>query len=709
MNIVLNFLKKEMTSLKGIGQKTSDDLKKYFAIETINDFLTTYPRDYIDQTKITPLEKIFAQRENELVTVCGKIIHLQEQNAKMFLFGKNGQSILYVIIDDGTSMVAIVFFGQNFLKQTLKIGQYFFGTGHVGKFLKNIAMMSITNVVSYEQLDDLKNLPDLGLLPMYPLTTKAKKITQKFFRKFIRQELNNLQAIIDEQNERQRILCQALKQIHFPKNLNEREDARQVLAYRELFFLQCAFLKIKHAAKQQDEKILGIRHLHDGKLVSAVLENLPFALTSDQKKCWLEISHDMEKSVPMRRLVQGDVGSGKTVLALLALVKTVENGFQGALMAPTEILARQHFENFSKMLSGKNIRIVLLIGQQSTKERNEIFKKIALHEIDIIIGTHALIQKKVEYACLRLVVTDEQHRFGIAQREALSQKGNSVMPHMLVMTATPIPRTMTLTVYGDLDVSRIEELPPGRTPIRTFVRQNFSETRKKIYQFVLNEIKNGRQAYVVCPRIEKNDDEEKIKLPSAEEVFEELSNGIFKNISCGLLHGKMKPSEKEIIMKNFYDGNIKLLVATTVIEVGVDVPNASIMVIEFADRLGLAQLHQLRGRVGRGKYASYCILIAGSKSEIASERLEIMRTVSNGFVLAEEDLRLRGPGEFFGERQHGIGDLKIANVFRDTKILLQARQDAEKIFNSSDNQINLQQIDETLSVCYPNFLQISEN
>ena len=433
--------------------------------------------------------------------------------------------------------------------------------------------------------------------------------------------------------------------------------------------IQCGLLLLK---KRVQEKKSGVRHLADSNLLKQVLTALPFKLTHDQAKTWQEIKHDMESSVPMRRLVQGDVGSGKTVIALLALVKTVENGYQGALMAPTEILASQHYESFQKLLSDFGIRVGFLSGRLTKKKREEMYALLSEQKIDIVIGTHALIQEGVHFAKLGLVVTDEQHRFGIDQRAELEKKGE-LTPDVLVMTATPIPRTMTLTVYGDLDVSLIQELPPGRQPIRTFVRT--PDRRELIYQYVLTQLKAGRQAYVVCPLIEMNEESD---LPSAEEVYDELRFGIFQGVPCGLVHGRMKPAEKEQIMQAFYEDKIKLLVATTVIEVGVNVPNASIMVIEHAERFGLAQLHQLRGRIGRGEYKSYCILVSDMKTENAKERLKIMATTSDGFKLAEADLKMRGPGQFFGTLQHGLPDLKIADVLGDMDILFKAREAAEE-------------------------------
>ena len=615
-------------------------------------------------------------------------------------------SILTAYVTDGSGYLSVTWFNQKFLKPKLVTGARLFITGKVEAAYGGARQFEIRQIHSFEILNDGDDMAEgyTGIFPVYPST---EKLNQKFFRKLISSILDdiNLEEVIPDKIRMEYNLLDrniAFKQIHFPKDSEELKAAHRTLVFEELYLIQCGLILMK---KNSRDKHKGIRHLMDGKLLKKVYDGLPFKLTEDQQRTWMEIKADMERAEPMRRLVQGDVGSGKTVIAMLALVKTVENGYQGALMAPTEILARQHYESFMKQLDGTGIRIGLLSGKLTKKQHDEMHSAIANHEVDIVIGTHALIQESVSFSKLGLVVTDEQHRFGISQRTAIEKKGDaeeSSYPDVLVMTATPIPRTMTLTVYGDLDVSAITKLPPGRKPIRTFVRT--PERRELVYKFVRDEIKNGRQAYVVCPLIEKN---EELDILSAEEAFDELRKDIFKGISCGLVHGKLSNKEKEAVIEDFYSGKIKLLVATTVIEVGVNVPNASIMVIENAERFGLAQLHQLRGRIGRGGYKSYCVLISNGKSSVAKERLGIMETINDGFQLAEEDLKLRGPGQFFGARQHGLPDLKLANVLGDIDVLLEARKAAVATLAEKET---LSYVMHSLQLQYKNhFLKIMEN
>lgn len=650
--------------VKGVGPKKKVELNR-LGIKTVYDLLTYYPRTYEDQSVLTKIADLKAGCQ---ATVAGVIVNVSDRQG-----GRRGMTIITALIGDGSGFLQITWFNQKYLKKQLKPGSRVFVTGKVSYAYGGRGQFAMSQLASFQILGEADEAETLtGIMPVYGAT---EKLNQKFFRKIIKElfasELEVEEIIAEPIKVKYNLLnrFEALKNIHFPENFTELKIARARLAFEELYMIQCGLLLLK---KRVQEKKSGVRHLADSNLLKQVLTALPFKLTHDQAKTWQEIKHDMESSVPMRRLVQGDVGSGKTVIALLALVKTVENGYQGALMAPTEILASQHYESFQKLLSDFGIRVGFLSGRLTKKKREEMYALLAEQKIDIVIGTHALIQEGVHFAKLGLVVTDEQHRFGIDQRAELEKKGE-LTPDVLVMTATPIPRTMTLTVYGDLDVSLIQELPPGRQPIRTFVRT--PDRRELIYQYVLTQLKAGRQAYVVCPLIEMNEESD---LPSAEEVYDELRFGIFQGVPCGLVHGRMKTAEKEQIMQAFYEDKIKLLVATTVIEVGVNVPNASIMVIEHAERFGLAQLHQLRGRIGRGEYKSYCILVSDMKTENAKERLKIMATTSDGFKLAEADLKMRGPGQFFGTLQHGLPDLKIADVLGDMDILFKAREAAEE-------------------------------
>lgn len=659
-----------LNTIKGVGPKKAAALLR-LGLSTVYDIMMYYPRTYIDQSKLTRLDSIKAGCD---ATIMGYITNVSERRASKSI------SILTASVSDGTGYISLVWFNQPFLKKNLSIGNKIIATGRIDYAFKNHSSFQMNRILLFELLGE-DNGARHSIIPVYSSTST---LNQKFFRKILQDVFDECPVIHEvipkKIIERYNLMGRdsALHNIHFPDDEESLKKARERLAFEELYIIQCGLFIMRRDSEKNKK---GIRHLQNSNLIQSVYDLIPFRLTDDQIRTWQEIAHDMENPAPMRRLVQGDVGSGKTIIAMLALVKTVENGYQGALMAPTEILARQHFETFCEMLKGKNIRIGFISGSLTAKEHQKIIDEIASHDVDIVIGTHALIQNGVQFASLGLVVTDEQHRFGIGQRAALTKMGGmSYVPDILVMTATPIPRTMTLTVYGDLSVSRIEQLPPGRKPIRTFVRP-FSR-RPLIYEFIKKDIISGRQAYVVCPLIDEN---EQMDLSSAEKIYEELSGGIFNGIECGLLHGKLKAKEKEKVMALFYEGKIKLLVSTTVIEVGVNVPNASIMAVENAERFGLAQLHQLRGRIGRGEYNSFCILITGHDSSVDNERLSIMEKTANGFELAEEDLRLRGPGQFFGSMQHGLGDLRIANVLRDTEILMKARKAARETMEHDDS------------------------
>lgn len=691
-------LSDDIEVLKGVGPKKAQQLHG-LGLCSLFDLLTHFPRSYEDQSSITPIGRLEA---GERATVAGVITGLQEKRA-----GRRGMVILTATISDGTGFLQLTWFNQKFLKQKLKTGRRIFASGRTAYAYGGQGQLAMSQMTSFEIVEDegADMEAKCGILPVY---SAGENVKQSMLRALTEQLLGLAEAgglavpeVIPEGVRQQYGLLprlQACRQIHYPEDRQQVEKARYRLAFEELYLIQYGLMLLK---KRRQERQQGIRFASCGSLTGGVLSSLPFRLTDDQQNAWQDICNDMERPVPMRRLVQGDVGSGKTVIAMLALVKAVENGFQGAMMAPTEILARQHFESFSGSLEPLGIRVALLSGRLTKKAKQEMYDRLAAHEIDIVIGTHALIQEDVSFANLGLVVTDEQHRFGINQRAVLEKKGRLV-PDVLVMTATPIPRTLTLTVYGDLEVSLIRQLPPGRKPVRTFVRGR--DRRELIYKFVLEEIKKGRQAYVVCPLIEMNEDS---GLSSAQEVYEELTGGIFYGIKCGLVHGKLKQKEKEELMQEFYEGKIKLLVATTVIEVGVNVPNASIMVVENAQRFGLAQLHQLRGRIGRGEYASYCIFVAEERTEAARQRMEIMERTTDGFVLAEEDLKLRGPGQFFGSMQHGLPDLKIADVGQDIGILLRARQAAMETVKGGEG---LPEVLTALQLQYrEQFFNITEN
>lgn len=691
-------LSDDIEVLKGVGPKKAQQLHG-LGLCSLFDLLTHFPRSYEDQSSITPIGRLEA---GERATVAGVITGLQEKRA-----GRRGMVILTATISDGTGFLQLTWFNQKFLKQKLKTGRRIFASGRTAYAYGGQGQLAMSQMTSFEIVEDegADMEAKCGILPVY---SAGENVKQSMLRALTEQLLGLAEVgelavpeVIPEGVRQQYGLLprlQACRQIHYPEDRQQVEKARYRLAFEELYLIQYGLMLLK---KRRQERQQGIRFASCGSLTGGVLSSLPFRLTDDQQNAWQDICNDMERPVPMRRLVQGDVGSGKTVIAMLALVKAVENGFQGAMMAPTEILARQHFESFSGSLEPLGIRVALLSGRLTKKAKQEMYDRLAAHEIDIVIGTHALIQEDVSFANLGLVVTDEQHRFGINQRAVLEKKGRLV-PDVLVMTATPIPRTLTLTVYGDLEVSLIRQLPPGRKPVRTFVRGR--DRRELIYKFVLEEIKKGRQAYVVCPLIEMNEDS---GLSSAQEVYEELTGGIFYGIKCGLVHGKLKQKEKEELMQEFYEGKIKLLVATTVIEVGVNVPNASIMVVENAQRFGLAQLHQLRGRIGRGEYASYCIFVAEERTEAARQRMEIMERTTDGFVLAEEDLKLRGPGQFFGSMQHGLPDLKIADVGQDIDILLRARQAAMETVKGGEG---LPEVLAALQLQYrEQFFNITEN
>ena len=641
-----------LTTIKGIGPGREKQLHK-LGITNVTSLLTYFPRSYEDRRTIYRIGELKSGMTGGVV---GTVIAVQEKRPRLRL------SILEVVIADGTGPLKIVLFNQGYKKNFYKKGQRLYAYGKAEFQYGSMQM----NTPQIENLGD-GGEPDRGIVPIYAL---ADGVSQFVVRSSVRNWFaanHELQEILPvEVREAHQYMSRydAFKMMHFPDSSERYEDARHQLAYEELFVMQSGLALLRN--KEQCHK--GPKMGPNGDLMAQCIENLPFSLTGDQQRALEDIRIDMEDERPMQRLLQGDVGSGKTVVATLSLLKAIENGYQGALMAPTEILADQHYEGITEVCGNLGITIELLTGSTTKKEKERIYEGLADGSINMIIGTHALIQEGVNFHNLGLVIIDEQHRFGVEQRARLQQKGT--YPHVLIMTATPIPRTMTLSVYGDLAVSLIKEMPPGRKPVKTYAVD--SSYKERLRTFFGKEMAEGRQVYVVCPLVEES---EKLDLQAAEELYLELKEYFYKAYEVGLVHGRMKSSEKDEVMNAFHKGEISLLVSTTVIEVGVNVPNATIMCIEGAERFGLSQLHQLRGRVGRGSHQSYCILVSDSKNDVSQERLKLMEQTQDGFKLAEQDLLLRGSGQLFGLAQSGLPDLRVANIIKDIEILVQARKD----------------------------------
>lgn len=653
-------LNKDVQFVKGIGPKKAQKLNK-LGIFTLKDLIYYFPRQFEDRNNF---KKIFELQNDEKATIRVVVIGIEISNPR------KGMNITKIDVKDDTGYAKLVFFNQNYIKDRFKPGDTILVFGRVKKEFKNIELSSC-------EIEFLTNSPKktFKIIPTYPLTygVSNREIIGIIKTVFSDPNLEIKEYLPNRIIEKYKLcsLDYAIRNIHNPTSKEALKISLYRIIFEEFLILQLGLFAFKNGI----EDIKGIK-FRENKILDNILTSLPFKLTGAQDRALNEIIKDMNSSNSMNRLVQGDVGSGKTIVALLALSYCVLNGYQGALMAPTEILAQQHYLSFTDTLKDFGIKIELLVGSLTKKQKEKVLDKVKNNEVDILIGTHALIEDSVEFNKLGLVITDEQHRFGVRQRNKLSSKGYN--PDILVMTATPIPRTLALILYGDLDISIIDELPPGRQSIETIAINK--KKRDNIYNsLVRNEVKKGRQVYIVCPLVEES---ETIEAKSAIHLVEELKNQYFSDLKVGLLHGKMKSSEKDSIMKSFKNKELDILVSTTVIEVGINVPNATLMIIENAERFGLAQLHQLRGRVGRGSYKSYCILIYASKSDICKQRMSIMEESNDGFKISEKDLEIRGPGEFFGTRQHGIPELKVANIFKHMKILKLAQQEARYIIGN---------------------------
>ncbi|WP_397537479.1 ATP-dependent DNA helicase RecG [Rummeliibacillus pycnus] len=650
-------LLQKVTDLKGVG-KSSAETMSTMGVETLDDLIWTFPYRHEDFR----LKDLAETPHNERVTVEGRI----ESEPVVLYLGKN-KSRLQVQMLAGRHLIKLVFFNQGYLRNKLIPGTIVTVTGKWDRGRQVINGSNVTFGPKTDQAD---------FEPVYSL---KGKLTQKKFRQFMRQALDELKDALPESlpnhlrsDYKLLTLQEALEGVHFPKDANHAKQARRRFVYEELLQFQ---LKIQALRKTRREEEQGIVIHYDLQKVREFISSLPYELTNAQKRVVNEISRDLLIPHRMNRLLQGDVGSGKTVVAAIGLYSAVTAGFQGALMAPTEILAEQHAASLDEWLRPFGVEVALLSGSIKAKARRELVERLVKGEIDVVIGTHALIQPDVTFHKLGFVITDEQHRFGVEQRRILREKGES--PDVLFMTATPIPRTLSITAFGEMDVSIIDEMPAGRKKIETLWVKN--EQFNQVLSRMGKELVAGRQAYVICPLIEESD---KLDVQNAVDVYQQLATLFKGKFKVGLMHGRLPANEKDEVMRAFSEGKLDVLVSTTVVEVGVNVPNATFMVIYDAERFGLAQLHQLRGRVGRGKHQSYCVLIADPKSEEGKERMISMTETNDGFRLAEKDLELRGPGDFFGKKQSGLPEFKMADLVHDYRVLEVARQDAVKLIES---------------------------
>ncbi len=669
---MLDLATRSIKYLQGVGRQRAELLGRELGINSLYDLLYYFPYKYIDRSRIFTVAELTGSMPH--VQLCGEIRSFEEM-------GEGASRRLVAHFTDGTGFIDLVWFrGLKYLKNRLKIGEKYVVFGKPSMFNGRVN-------IAHPDVDPLETLTlsTMGLQPYYNTTEKMKRsgLNSQAMVKLLENLFTLTGSVAVPETLPQSIITrhhlmplnEALRAIHRPKNTKELRDAEYRLKFDELFYIQ---LSILHYAKDRMQKYVGHKFAKVGEMFNRFYsECLPFELTEAQKRVVREIRRDVGGNHQMNRLLQGDVGSGKTLVALLSMLLAKDNNYQACLMAPTEILAEQHCTTLRRMLSALPVRVELLTGSTKQKERRPILEGLADGSVDILVSTHAVLEDKVQFFNLGLVVIDEQHRFGVVQRAKMWAK-NNIPPHILVMTATPIPRTLAMTLYGDLEVSVIDQLPPGRKPITT--RHIFRNRADEMYSFIRRQIQEGRQAYVVYPLISES---EKLDLKNLEDGYRQLCN-IFCDYRLSKLHGKMKPAEKEDEMRRFASGETQILVSTTVIEVGVDVPNATVMVIENAERFGLSQLHQLRGRVGRGGNQSYCLLVTDYKlSEDTRKRMEIMTTSNDGFVIAEADLKLRGPGDIEGTKQSGIAfDLKIASLARDEQLLQYVRDIAREIIEA---------------------------
>ena len=648
----MNYGEYDIRYLKGVGEKTARLYNK-LGIFTVDDLIRHYPRKYLDYSNTVSVKD--APPDTPVFIKATMITPVKESMIR------KGLTLYKCNFSDGETVIRVTIFNNKYLAKALRTFDDYILYGKVEKTFTSASMSS----------PQIERADKAEVHPIYPTTEKLSV-------KAISNSVRNALALVGKIPETlsNDILKKydlvsldfATRQIHFPSDEKNIEPARHRLIFDELLTLQLGLLKLK----EKDVKGNSCKIKKD--FTNEFYSLLPFTPTGAQQRAVADCIEDMQSDRMMNRLIQGDVGSGKTAVAGAVIYTVIKNGAQAALMAPTEILATQHFESFKKLFASTDVRVALLTGSVKAGEKKEIKRALCNGEIDLIVGTHALIQNDVEFENLGLVCTDEQHRFGVQQRANLAMKGDN--PHLMVMSATPIPRTLGLIIYGDLDISLLDELPPGRQEIRTDVVT--SAYHKRIYKFIRDAVDRGEQAYIVCSLVDEGESD----LISAKEYADNLAKNEFVGYSVGLLHGKMKPAEKDKVMQSFAEGETQILVSTTVVEVGVDVPNATVMLIENADRFGLSQLHQLRGRVGRGKNKSYCILVSDNKSDSSRERLQVMKHTSNGFDIADYDLKSRGPGDFFGKRQHGLPDLKIADMLEDTETLRQCRECALKMLES---------------------------